>query len=321
MPALPTSPSTVSSFLVSPLVGLCLFVLALVSISGFSYFGSLAFRKLCERRRVRIADAENAVSTSVLFVEPRPAGPAKSAAIVVLVAARDALHAQKNKASAVSDRRTLHKTLMSDSQHTISKPVHSANLPIIGPRTHITRVLLRHQGEKNASQRVVAHRSWTLPGQSPLRSVYTAPEVEVYSAPFPAVLEAVEPVPDIAPVSPAVMLTRSARILARLHASDSGLSDASYLDEDTEDAEDCVSVAPSSAPDEDSMIPLPVRASQPRVLVSARLGNLCRAVATKRSPTKIPSPHNNKTVARSVGKRPSVRERREKENGAQASWR
>ncbi|KAJ7078429.1 hypothetical protein B0H15DRAFT_1025875 [Mycena belliarum] len=139
----------------------------------------------------------------------------------------------QNKASAVSEHRTLHKNLMSDSRHTTSKYHHSGN---VAPRTHITRVLLRQRREER---------------------------VPVCRGP---------PNPD----------------------------------------------APH-APDDDAMIPLPFRASQSRVLVSARLGNLCRAAAMKRSPAKQPSPHS-KSVSRCAGKRSSVRERGEKENRAPVLW-
>ncbi|KAJ7479751.1 hypothetical protein FB451DRAFT_1395311 [Mycena latifolia] len=317
MPVLPATPPSIPSFLQSPLVGLASFVGVVVVISGGCFVGHRV-TEILAARRARPTDTEKAGNASTAILEGKTTGAANNAALSVLIAARATLHAQQTTSAAKTQRLALHKALMTGS---ISKPVHAVDAPFVLALSSCARTFLRHQGEQHAPGRVVTRRTWSLPGPSPLRFSITAPapDVEHVPAPLAVVSTDAAPVHILAPV-PAVFVekppTRSELILARLGDDTDSDSSSDYAsdDEDTDRGDDDIDELIRSV-----SIPIPISIpSQPHVLVDSRLRNLRHAAYVKRSVAKTFTPQLSpgKSLENGMGKRLSVRARKEKENFA-----
>ncbi|KAJ7479705.1 hypothetical protein FB451DRAFT_1395271 [Mycena latifolia] len=286
MPVLPTTPPATTSFLTQPLVGLGGLLMVVVVVSGGCYVKNHIVKKLAERRRVRAADLEKAGNAQAAIVDGQTTDSTKNAALSVFVAAREALHNSQITVATKNHCVALHKALMTE-------PVYGADSPIIAFLAPSTRIL-RQQGEKYAPGRIVARSSPTTSRRPPPISPEAAFPVMILS---PAVL-IVEKLP--------VVLTRSARILARLADDTDTDSGSEYSDSDDDEFAERI-------------IPAPLR-NQSRVLADSPHRNLHRVSHIKRSvgkTSKMLASPPSKSLARSMGRKSPLRAGREKENAAQ----
>ncbi|KAJ6557230.1 hypothetical protein DFH09DRAFT_1317381 [Mycena vulgaris] len=225
MPSLPTIPPPAPSFLLSPEVGLAGFVGVVVVVFSAWFLGGRVVQKLAERRRTRIADAENSDNIASVVLERRVKGYSITAADV-LVAARTALETTKSTAATKTHLSSLHKALMST---TSAKSIFSTDAPVTVRLAPGSRVLLSQKGEQHAPGRFMVRTPRARLGPSPLRVVFAAPESADSlvsprlgsKSPRSVAPVAVVDESPIASTQPPVALTLSALILSRLHESDS----------------------------------------------------------------------------------------------------
>ncbi|KAF7334543.1 hypothetical protein MVEN_02284200 [Mycena venus] len=249
MPSLPSSAPSAPSFLPSPLLGLGIFVLVFILVTGVYALYSYLARKLAERRS-HISDVEKAGDASATPMKGRgkraPQSPAD-----VLVAARPGFSFRQSKTSEKKELVSLHKTLMAQ-----KNAPGKAALLVVAPSP--LRPFLEQQGMHRTLGLARVHQDRPLPGPSPLRSVYTAPEpVSVgvtllfmnkpspapVSTPLPAPVTITVPTPVAASVAPpapisvpvpvpesfdalAISQSRAATLLAAISRGSDGDSDS-----------------------------------------------------------------------------------------------
>ncbi|KAK7046943.1 hypothetical protein R3P38DRAFT_3258292 [Favolaschia claudopus] len=294
MPSMPSSPLSAPTFLPSPLVGLgCSLALLVVVTSAYAIY--LKIGHILAARSAHRSDIERPADPSTTECNSEPKN---SSSADVLAAAKAALVQQKRKFDKRKQLVATHKALMAQPSAPRKQSMHLS--------THIRRFLAKNGSAYTPGRSATARPTRALSGPSPLRAVFTAPQIvdtPAVLAPIPepasspmAVIIPVIAIP--APVlHPAVTRTRTVALLeaiARDEDTDSGseYSDSENDDDDgTEvsvslDAKRNVCCAPMPIPDGED----PKRISCPDIacpkpLVDSRLRNIRakrKAVSEKR---------------------------------------
>ncbi|KAJ7487340.1 hypothetical protein B0H11DRAFT_2278899 [Mycena galericulata] len=319
MPSLPSSPPPPPSILLSPVVGLGVFVGVVAGVTVVYAITQHLAAKYAARRVRRVLDAEAAgrASTVIVAGKTRPRTEIKSAAGVLVTARFKLLDAQAKvatRAYLVSPQQTLMAVKL------IVGPITTTPIPA-------THAFLKREARQHAIRPFFARQQRTHPGPSPLRVVYCAP-TPVVTAPAPVVIMSPKrTVTTPAEAEPAPIATRTlprmhssrARLLARVTSptDDSDDSGSDYSDDD--DVDEPVELAfrydaargvwstASPPPNVQSPTPAPVHV-QPQVLGESRRSNLRRVSHVKRPAAKA-------QVSVDKAKRASVSIQDNKENG------
>ncbi|KAF7374794.1 hypothetical protein MSAN_00364900 [Mycena sanguinolenta] len=229
MPALPSTAPSVPA-LPPPLVLLAIFVVVFTVITCICAVYPVVASCLAARR-VRRSDEESACGGSTAPIAAKARKASASAPAEVLFNARTAIFVLKAKRAAEKELAAFHKTLMA-----------GKTAPQVPQRVEAGASVVSRFIQKQIAIPTKGHtgarRKRSLPGPSPLRSVYTAPEPapEPKSTPAPAsALPTTTTTPIIpAPASPTIPKGPTALILAALARGDLDSDTASINEEDQE---------------------------------------------------------------------------------------
>ncbi|KAK7046937.1 hypothetical protein R3P38DRAFT_3258284 [Favolaschia claudopus] len=229
MPSMPSSPLSAPTFLPSPLVGLgCTLAVLVVVTSAYAIY--LKIRHILAERSARRSDIERPAhpSTTECSAEPKDSSSAD-----VLAAAKAALVQQKRKYLKKKELVAMHKALMAQPPAPRKQSMHLSTQ---------TRRFLAKNGSVYTPGRIAnARPTRALSGPSPLRAIFTAPQIvdtPAVLAPIPepasspmAVIIPVIAIP--APVfHPAVTRTRTVALLEALARDEDTDSGSEYSDSD-----------------------------------------------------------------------------------------
>ncbi|KAJ6513117.1 hypothetical protein C8R45DRAFT_1207021 [Mycena sanguinolenta] len=222
-PSAPTAPSTPT--LPSPLALLVVFVVTFAVVTGIYALYPVVASWLAARR-ARASDEESACGGSIAKKARKASAPAPAE---VLFAARTAIFVLKAKLANEKDLVAFHKSLMA------RKTAPKASQRVEAGSSVVSRFIKKHSAASNKGH-AGARRKRSLPGPSPLRSVYTAPEPAPAPEPTPAITTPALPTTPIlpsAPASPTIPKGQTALILAALaRGDDSDTASVNYEEEE-----------------------------------------------------------------------------------------
>ncbi|KAJ7510927.1 hypothetical protein B0H11DRAFT_1956608 [Mycena galericulata] len=292
MPSLPSSPPPPPSILLSPVVGLGVFVGVVAGVTVVYAITQHLAAKYAARRVRRVLDAEAAgrASTVIVAGKTRPRTEIKSAAGVLVTARFKLLDAQAKVAT---------RAYLVSAPQTLTAVQVYLFLPVTTTPIPATRAFFKRESRQHTLRPFSARQQCPRPGPSPLRGVYSAPaSLITASASAPAVALSptrtltrpaeAEPAPIAIRTLPRMHSSR-ARLLARVTTptDDSDDSGSDYSDDDVDehvelafryDAARGVWSTASPPPNVQSPTPAPVHV-QPQVLGESRRSNFRRAIA------------------------------------------
>ncbi|KAJ6513114.1 hypothetical protein C8R45DRAFT_1153937 [Mycena sanguinolenta] len=234
MPALPSTPPSTPS----PLALLVVFVVTFAVVTGIYALYPVVASWLAARR-ARASDEESACGGSTAHIATKARKASAPAPAEVLFTARTAIFVLKAKLATEKDLVAFHKSLMA------RKTAPEAPQRVEAGSSVVSRFIKKHSAA-SIKGHAGARRKRSLPGPSPLRSVYTAPEPAPAPEPTPAIATPAIATPAIpttpilpsAPTSPVIPNGPTALILAALARGDD--SDTASVDYEEEEG-----IAPS----------------------------------------------------------------------------
>ncbi|KAK7059789.1 hypothetical protein R3P38DRAFT_3523521 [Favolaschia claudopus] len=235
MPSMPSSHLSAPTFLPSPLVGLGCTV-AFLSVVTLAYATYLKIGHIIAKRSAHRSDIERPAdpSTAETKLDPKTSSSAD-----VLAAAKAALVQQKRKSDKKKQLLAMHKAMMAQPSAPQKKSMHLSTL---------TRRFLAKNGSAYIPGRLATARpTRALSGPSPLRAVFTAPQiVDIPAVLAPMPTPAPSPVAFVTPIiaipapvlHPAVTRTRTVALLEALARDEDTDSGSEYSDSDDDNDHD-----------------------------------------------------------------------------------